>query len=178
MPAQFDPDKHHRRSIRLQGYNYASPGNYFVTICLQNRACLLGDIIANQMQFNDAGQMVHDSWTALPKRFPQIDLDAFVVMPNHFHSIITLQNTGGVIPMQDVGLGNIVGAFKSNTTRLYIAGVHRHGWEPFQKRLWQRNYYEHIVRDNPALQTLRQYILNNPQTWNRDQLHPNSDSNG
>ncbi|MEM9162897.1 MAG: transposase [Cyanobacteria bacterium P01_F01_bin.4] len=198
MPEKFDPDKHYRRSIRLKGYDYASPGTYFVTICLQHRTCLLGNIINHQMQLNDAGQMVHDSWMALPWRFPQIILDAFVVMPNHFHGLITLQNLVGVplvdtldrlrncpinrnvmvdkVPIEGVRLGDIVGAFKSITTHVYTAGVKCHGWEPFQKRLWQRNYYEHIVRNETSLETLRRYVLNNPTMWIEDQLHPNVDS--
>lgn len=95
MSSQYDPDKHHRRSIRLKHYDYSTPGHYFVTICLQNRACLLGNIVAGQMHLNDAGHMVQKNWIDLPQRFPHIALDEFVIMPNHFHGIVALHNPVG-----------------------------------------------------------------------------------
>ena len=210
MPTKYDPDKHHRRSIRIKHYDYSTSGNYFVTICLQNRACLLGKIVAGKMQLNDAGLMVQQSWVNLPNRFSHIVLDTFVVMPNHFHGIIilpnsveapfvdvldapcdasksllnsTYQNTTpqlgnsdrwvGVrsVPTRKLTLGQIVGAFKSMTTHDYIVGVHQKNWHAFHQRLWQRNYYEHIIRNNDALQTLRHYITLNPEFWENDQLH-------
>ncbi|MGD1905358.1 MAG: transposase [Leptolyngbyaceae cyanobacterium] len=221
MCAKYDPDKYHRRSIRLKNYDYATPGSYFVTLCAQNRACLFGAISDYQMRLNDAGQMVREAWMALPQRFPKVKLDASVVMPNHFHGVITFQPTdietvgaplvGALDPSTDkpsllannpsgdldandmdrwrVGtrptpivqtsntvpnptLGDVVGTFKSITTHRYAMGVRHQGWPPFEKRLWQRNYYEHIIRDETVLQHLRQYIEQNPQMWAEDQLHP------
>jgi putative transposase len=120
------------------------------------------------MLLNDAGKMVSEEWLALSARFPSIILDDFVVMPNHFHSII-------YIPpdlIENPTLGKIIGAFKSIVTDRYITGVKTQGWTPFDQRLWQRNYYEHIVRDDTALQQIQQYILDNPLTWQTDSLHP------
>lgn len=90
MPDKFNPDIHHRRSIRLRHYDYASEGAYFVTICAQNRECLYGEVFNGEMVLNDAGRVVESVWCALPDRFPSIELDAFVVMPNHFHGIIVI----------------------------------------------------------------------------------------
>ena len=85
---KHDPDKHHRRSIRLKGYDYSQAGAYFVTICTQDRECLFGDIVDGEMRLNDAGHMVRDVWHKIPEHFPYADIDEFVVMPNHFHGII------------------------------------------------------------------------------------------
>lgn len=84
----YNPDIHHRHSIRLKGYDYSSGGAYFVTICTHGRECLFGRIVDDKMQVNDAGRMVENVWLELPGRFPDVVLDAFVVMPNHFHVIL------------------------------------------------------------------------------------------
>jgi len=179
----YDPVKHHRRSIRLKGYDYSSAGSYFVTICVQHRACLFGEVNDGVMCINDAGEMVQRVWYSLPNRFERACLDTFVVMPNHIHGIIQLTdgemergcNTNSSDKKSDL-LGNVVGAFKSITTHQYAIAVHAHHWQPFDKRLWQRNYYEHIIRDRNALQTVCQYIANNPSLWKYDRLHPNNPS--
>jgi putative transposase len=172
----YDPDKHHRRSIRLKGFDYSRSAVYFVTICVQNRECLLGTISQHKMLLNDSGQMVSAEWLALTSRFPSVILDEFVVMPNHFHGIIYILPDSFVGSVPEVidrpTLGKIIGAFKSIVTDLYITGVQNQGWAPFDKRLWQRNYYEHIVRDDSALQKIQQYIRDNPLTWETDSLHP------
>ena len=172
---KFDPEKHHRRSIRLKGYDYAQAGAYFVTICTQNRECLFGKVVDGGMWLNDAGQMVAIAWQQLPQRFPQVAIDAFVVMPNHLHGIIIitkLSDVGaGLVPAPldeakaSTGLGNIVGAFKSITTHEYTIGVRQRNWLPFSGKLWQRNYYENIIRDQRALNNIRQYIAENPLKW-------------
>ncbi|AFY91441.1 transposase [Chamaesiphon minutus] len=164
----YDPDKHHRRSIRLKGFDYSRSAVYFVTICVQNRECLFGTISQHEMILNDAGKLVSEEWLALPERFPAIILDEFVVMPNHFHGIIYISPNSVEHPT----LGRIIGAFKSIVTDLYISGVKDQGWTPFDRRLWQRNYYEHIVRDDSALQKIQQYIRDNPLTWQTDSLYP------
>ena len=87
---KYDPDKHARRSIRLRGYEYAQPGACFVTICTQNRDCLFGEVVKGLMDVNDAGQMIQSVWDELPQHYPGVDVDAFVVMPNHIHGIILL----------------------------------------------------------------------------------------
>jgi putative transposase len=164
----YDPDKHHRRSIRLKGFDYSRSAVYFVTICVQNRECLFGTISQNRMLLNDAGKMVSAEWLTLPKRFPAIILDEFVVMPNHFHGLIYMLPSATDRPT----LGKIIGAFKSIVTDRYITGVRTQDLIPFDRRLWQRNYYEHIVRDDSALEKIQQYIRDNPLTWQTDSLYP------
>jgi len=298
----YDPNRHHRRSIRLKGYDYSQAGAYFITICTQDRACLFGKVVNGEMRLNDAGRMVLAEWNMLPERFPHVVLDAFVVMPNHVHGIVVITNPAtddtattaptivgtGLVPVPDAGtmgaapddgtmgavpdagtmgaapdagtmgavpdagtmgaapddgtmgaapddgtmgaapddgtmgaapdagattrvaptaativgtglvpapddgattrvaptvgdivaptvgdivaptVGDIVGAFKSRVTVEYIRGVKTSGWPPFRGRLWQRNYYEHIIRNERALNAIRQYIIENPRRWQMD----------
>ena len=179
----YAPDQHHRQSIRLKGYDYSQAGAYFVTIVTQGRECRFGDIIDGVMRTNEAGQMVEAAWTALPQRFPGIELDAYVVMPNHMHGVIVVgaslvvapntvlaTNRAGTSPAPT--LGDVVGAFKSITTHAYIQGVYDGGWLPFDKRVWQRNYYEHIIRSKIELNAIRQYIIDNPAQWEQDRDNP------
>ncbi len=195
---KYDPEKHHRRSIRLKGYDYSQAGAYFITIVTQDRACLFGEVVDGEIQLNDVGHMVHKEWTHLPNRFPNIDLDAFIVMPNHIHGIIVITDVdpvgaglvgAGLVPAQPAQNGNaattsgattrvaptvggIVGAFKSITTVRYTHGVKHYGWLPFPGRLWQRNYYEHIIRNEESLNRIRDYIANNPLQWEWDRENP------
>ena len=293
----YDPNRHHRRSIRLKGYDYSQAGAYFITICTQDRACLFGKVVNGEMRLNDAGRMVLAEWNRLPERFPHLVLDAFVVMPNHVHGIVVITNPAtddtattaptivgtGLVPVPNAGtmgavpdagtmgaapdtgamgaapdagtmgaapnagamgaapdagmmgavpnagtmgaapnagalgaapnagtmgaapdagamgaapdagmmcavpddgattrvaptvgdivaptVGDIVGAFKSRVTVEYIRGVKTSGWPPFRGRLWQRNYYEHIIRNERALERIRDYILTNPLHWHLD----------
>lgn len=152
-----------RPSLRLKTYDYAQPGGYFVTICIQDRLCLLGQVAEGELHLNEAGRMVEGVWGDLPLRFPHISLDVFVVMPNHLHGIVLIEEKR---PGQ--GLGQIVGAFKSLTTNRYIAGVRELGWEPFPGRLWQDNYFEHIIRNEAEGRRIRQYIVDNPFRWETD----------
>jgi REP element-mobilizing transposase RayT len=177
----FGPKRHNRRSIRLCGYDYAQAGAYFVTIVTQGRECLFGQVVGGEMRLNDAGRMMWDEWKALGQRFPSVELDEFVVMPNHIHGIVRIVEasvvdahdgattrgattrdaptsdahdgaiTNGATTRDAPTLGDIVGAFKSITTNEYIRGVKTLGWISFPGRLWQRNYYEHIVRDGASL---------------------------
>ncbi len=176
--------RRNRRSIRLRAYDYTAPGAYFVTVCTQDQAHLFGDVVDGGMWLNDAGRMIIDIWESLSDRFPTIRLDAFVVMPNHIHGIIVIVGAPLVGAQDDrcetvtraatraaPTLGDIVGAFKSITTVEYIRGVKQHGWSPFHKRLWQRNYYEHIIRDDRALDAIRRYIVQNPVRWHLDRYN-------
>lgn len=191
----YNPKIHHRRSIRLPNYDYSRPGAYFVTICVQGRSCLFGDVVGGEMMLNDAGVMLNRWYNELMRKFDDIACDAWVCMPNHVHFIV--MNTGPVgadlcvrpafhaCPDMDgyvispktgehVGspLRRVVQWFKTMSTNTYIRGVKQHGWSPFSGRLWQRNYWEHIVRDEPELNRIREYIANNPARWEMDQLHP------
>lgn len=182
-------EKHHRRSIRLRGYDYTQPGAYFVTICIEGRSCLLGEIEGDEVRLNDAGRMVETTWHAIPTQHPGVEIDALVVMPNHIHGIIVLvgadprvcpENTGAhrgaplpLEPRQRLSLATVVQRFKTLTTKRYIDGVnHHHAWPSFQGRLWQRNYYEHIIRNEAALEHIRQYIADNPVRWAFDSENP------
>jgi len=150
-------------------------------ICTQSRLCLLGNIKNDEMILNDAGRMVAARWLDLTQRFTGIDLGECIVMPNHFHGIIELpvgaplvgaQNVDQLQPGQPQGIaptiGDIVGAFKSITTNEYIHGVKQHHWSRFDKKLWQRNFYEHIVRDEESCLKISEYIKTNPSTWQND----------
>ena len=189
---RYDPRKHHRRSIRLKGYDYGSPGAYFVTICTQRHECVLDDPVVSGI--------IEDVWNALPKWFPTIELDEFVVMPNHVHFIVWINRPVGAIPAvapdKAVGagstggsyeaawtipepqkvnetptLGDVVGAFKSLVFKVYLEWVRDN--DPTRRaKFWQRNYYEHIVRNERELQAIRQYIRNNPENWPADRDNP------
>jgi REP element-mobilizing transposase RayT len=188
---KYNPDIHHRRSIRLREYDYASTGAYFVTVCAQGRECLFGEIVDGEMRLNDAGRMVDEWWLKLPGKFPMLTLDEYVVMPNHFHGVIT--NVGappcgcpdvpqhGCAPSMskpersykvDPTLGDVMDWFKTMTTNAYIKGVKQLNWPPFPGRLWQRNYYERVIRDERELAGIREYILCNPMKWEQDGENP------
>jgi putative transposase len=185
---RYDRTRHHRRSIRLPAYDYAQPGAYFVTICSQNRECLFGDVINGEMILNQRGEMVERTWRELAEHYSGVEVDAFVVMPNHVHGIIVLVGAGpvgagpracpdsgrpqGVAPT--MSLADVVHRFKSLTTTRYRRGVLQDGWQPFAGRLWQRNYYEHIIRDEEELGRIRQYIIDNPARWEDDIENPDA----
>lgn len=251
---RYNPKIHHRRSIRLKGYDYSQAGLYFITICSQNRICRFGEIavgaypcgrpnndcvddnIANTatMIFNHAGKMVEDEWLALVDRFPNIVLHEYIMMPNHFHCILEIVSnvvgaypcgrpnddivracpcgrpnvTGrpqGYAPTDDTQrndtetmlgtpnndgapknktIGDMMDAFKSITTVKYIRGVRANpcgcptdikcmcgGWKPFDGKIWQRDYFEHIIRDEESYLRISEYIKNNPAKWKDDQFY-------
>ena len=164
-----------RRSLRLKGYDYTQSGGYFITLVTQGRGCLFADIEEDTLRLKNAGQMVVKWWNELSSKFP-VDLDEFVVMPNHLHGIIVIHEvqTGGhsVSSLQRTSLPEMVQWFKTMTTNNYIHGVKGDGWTPFTRRLWQRNYYEHIIRDEDDMNRVRQYIQNNPIQWATDEENP------
>ena len=180
-----------RRSLRLKGYDYTQVGAYFVTIATQQRLCLFGEIVDKEMRLNEAGKMVCRVWETLPQRFSAIEMGMFVVMPNHLHGIIVINQpaeqkraTTRVTPTRAMDgeadvptanqftLGDIIGAYKSLTTVEYVRGVKTMDWTPFHERLWHRNYYEHVVRHDESLRDLQQYILDNPAQWAFDKENP------
>ena len=189
---KFDMEKHHRRSIRLREYDYSHAGVYFVTICVKNRECLFGEIIDGVIHSNEACDMIVAEWSDLLNRFSNIDLDEFVVMPNHLHGLLVLFGRGEscIRPDKNItieegdhkdrpygtlseSIGRVIQAFKSITTHRYIEGVTA-GWPPFPGKLWQRNYYERIVRNEKELDKIREYIVNNPGKWAEDVENPNA----
>lgn len=164
----YDPTRHRRRSIRLRGYDYTTPGAYFVTICVHGRVRLFGEVLGGAMRLNSSGAMIRVQLEALSRRFPAVGLDAYAIMPDHLHCVLAIVASAG----PDIRLGDAVGTFKSLTTNAYIAGVQQQGWPPFERRLWQRNYYEQIIRDDADLAQVREYIQLNPARWEFDPLHP------
>jgi len=183
---KYDPDKHHRRSIRLQEYDYSTIGAYFVTICAQGRACLFGEVRDGAMWLNDAGRMVSEGWLKLPGKFPAVALDEHMIMPNHFHGIICIvgaplaapdfelrhMNKGAEITNQGAAssaptLGSIMRVFKSMSAIDVNRVLDRSGVP-----VWQRNYYERVIRDERELDAARKYILENPIKWHLDRENP------
>ena len=184
---KYSSGLYHRRSIRLKGYDYSKAGFYFITICVKDRKCMFGEIVKDKMELNMAGIMVKNEWINITNRFPNVHLHQFVVMPNHFHAILEIlvgatlvvapdnlvapDNKGAttrVAPTRTVG--DIVGAFQSIVTVEYIHGVKNHGWVSFDGKLWQRNYYEHIIRNEKSYQRISDYIVNNPSNWDEDKF--------
>ena len=173
--ATYNPAIHHRRSIRLKGYDYSQAGLYFITICVENRLLLFGHIENGSMILNDAGNMVTTVWNEIPTHYPGFRLHEFVVMPNHFHGIIETVGAGPrACPNHTsaMSVSDIVHRFKTMSTKRYADGVKAHGWPPFPGRLWQRNYYEHIIRSAQSLNRVREYIVSNPLRWELDRENP------
>ena len=193
----YDPARHQRRSIRLKGYDYTQAGAYFVTLCVQGRECLFGTITAGEMILNELGQIVYEEWKRSSEIRREMELDEFVVMPNHMHGILWIlesddvrahgrapQPGGAPIVRADgrppqrqppqrapKSLGSFVAGFKSAATKR----INEQRGMPGAP-VWQRNYYEHIIRNDADLQRIREYIVNNPLKWDLDQLHPNHPS--
>lgn len=182
----YAAEKRHRRSIRLQDHDYALPGAYFVTICTQERHCLFGEVVDTKMLLNDAGRMVQQWWLGLNRKFGTAKTDEFVIMPNHLHGIVVIpvgadrcvgpvpQNARTAHPGAHAGapLPTIIQWFKTMTTNQYIRGVKTSAWLSFNRRLWQRNYYEHVIRNEESLNRIRQYIQDNPANWAHDRENP------
>ena len=180
---EYNPDIHHRRSIRLKGYDYSQEGMYFVTLCVQDRDYLFGEIANGEMMLNEMGTIAHNEWMHTPEIRKNVELDAFIVMPNHIHGIIII-NCRGVCntplrPDTDMGvcntpqrkspsqtIGSIVRGYKSSVTKK-INELHNTNGSV----VWQRNYWEHIIRDDRSFNTIAEYIINNPKNWDNDKLH-------
>lgn len=198
---RFDPDKHHRRSVRLLGYDYSNAGAYFVTICAHRKTCLLGHVHEGAVVLNRTGHIVKKCWESLPIWFPHVQLDASVIMPNHTHGILWITGRGEALASEDLiycepndvsheqkafletvanasplqhacgttpgSLASVIQTFKTNCTRR-VNRVHKCSG----KQLWQRNYYEHIIRSQKSLEAIREYIESNPANWPLDSDNP------
>ena len=188
---KYNPDVHHRRSIRLKGYDYSQSGLYFVTICVKKRICLFGEIDNAKMILNDAGTMIKKWYYEIENKFLDIKCFEMIIMPNHFHCII--KNVGAdlcVCPDKSLPdlrilgdqrilgehtgspLHRVVQWFKTMTTNEYIRGVKNNNWQRFDGKLWQLNYWEQIIRNEKSYQTISEYVANNPDKWNEDKLNP------
>ena len=187
-----DISGNHRRSIRVKDYDYSQAGAYFITICTHDRACLFGKIVDGKMTLNDAGRMAESCWQDIPDHFSHADLDEFVIMPNHIHGIIMLTDKDGTngycrdekcycrgekffapttAHVKPKGtsktVGSIVRGFKIGVTKWM-----RHNTTI--RDVWQRNYWEHIIRNDDEMDRIRQYILDNPAQWDMDRNNPNA----
>ena len=183
-----------RRATRLRDYDYSQTGGYFVTICVQDQECLFGEIIGGCLQLNEIGKIVVECWNRISQHFFSVELDVCIVMPNHVHGIIVLGTVGARSPrppshsqpnrrgeapssplpnrrgeVSSPTLGQVVAYFKYQSTK----SINQHRDMP-GTRVWQRNYYDHVIRDDTDLQRIRQYIADNPMQWELDQLHPNN----
>ncbi len=142
-----------------------------ITICIQEKACVLGRVTEGALRLSPAGRMIRRCWMELPERFPHVRLGAVVIMPNHIHGVVRfLEASDPTEPRAP--LGDVIGALKSLSTRRYAEGVRQRGWPPFPGRLWQRSFYEHILRDGDAIARAEHYIRMNPTHWKTDAYHP------
>ena len=165
----------YRRLNRLKDYDYSQPGAYFVTVCTKNRSCLFGEIYNDRMRLSSYGEIIRLSWFDLPQHYTNVELDAFVIMPNHIHGIIFLTDVGaGFKPAptdfprdKRHGLPEIIRAFKTFSSRQINKFRNMPGTS-----VWQRNYYEHVIRRDESLAQIREYIETNPLRWALDKENP------
>jgi putative transposase len=177
-----------RRSIRLQGYDYSQPNMFFVTLCAYERNCLFGEALNNTVHLNEAGKVVKQYWLQIPEHFPQVVLDEFIIMPNHIHGILSIEERDDKSPPvgannyspaeKDISsldvktpsrikgtsktVGSIVRGFKIGVTKWFKENLN-------VSSVWQRNYYEHIIRVEEDLDKIREYIIANPLNWEKDE---------
>jgi putative transposase len=193
----YNSDIHHRRSIRLRDYDYTANGLYFVTLRIFESECVLGKIVDEAMHLNDTGLIVGECWQGIPEHFPHVDLDVLAIMPNHFHGIMMIMDGGGgghagteyegtghegtacrapttaMATTESFGkpvsgsLATIIRSFKSATTKRINQFLNHPGCP-----VWQRNYYERVIRNERELATVREYIVNNPMKWALDKDNP------
>ena len=180
-----------RRSIRLKEYDYSQEGYYYITVCTKNRECWFGDVVSSKIKLSDLGKIVYDEWLKTEQIRDNVETDIFVVMPNHIHGIVIINdNVDSHVGAPRWGaqnidmrarhrhaptnkywkpnsLGSIINQFKSVVTkRIHSIGHHNFAW--------QRNYYEHIIRNENELNKIQEYIINNPLQWGLDENNPNS----
>ena len=184
---KYNHDIHKRRSIRLKEYDYSAPGTYFITICAKDRYCLFGDVEKSSVILSCYGQIVSDTWHWLASRYDYVQLDEFVVMPNHVHGILIINDlqdhvrrggsrtapTPGNIPTPRKPLGRLVGAFKTVSTKQINLLRNTPG-----HLVWQRNYYERVIRNDRELNLTREYIRDNPLNWGLDNENPKNNLYG
>lgn len=178
-----------RKPVRLSGYNYSEDGVYFVTICTQNRQELLGSIKNGRMILNEIGEMINDYWIKLPTKYENVIIDEYMIMPDHFHGLIAINwdfvgahprvrpnsnesNISGPTHGSAPTLGNIIQWFKTMTTNEYMNHVYQNDWPRFNKKFWQRGYYDHVIRDEEDLHRTRYYIKQNPAKWEEEKITP------
>ena len=177
----YNPKIHHRRSIRLRGFNYSESGWYYVTICTHNKTCFFGDIIKNEMILNYHGSIVKDCRLAIPRHFDDVELGEYVIMPNHIHGIIRIVRARHAVPLPPAhlnasqfgkslpgALSTIVRSYKSAVTKRINEKRNTPG-----AKLWHRNYYEHVIRNRNDWVNICNYIRTNPAQWHEDENYVN-----
>jgi len=184
------PELFSRRSNRLPGYNYSSNGAYYITICANNRKCLFGEIkyakcvgaglvparndTLRRIKLSTIGKIINDEWNDIPNQYKNIYVDEYVIMPNHFHGIIMIgdgENNRAATRAAPTHLGRIIGSFKSRCTVNHLKCIRKYNLD-ISTKIWQRNYHDHIIRNDKSLNKIRKYIRNNPLTWNSDIENP------
>jgi len=151
------PGRPLKLSLRLRDYDYSQAGYYYVTICTEERRCYFGEVIEGNVHLNDSGKIVQSVWNDLPRRFPGVTLDEYIIMPNHMHGIV-VQSEKTVAPKAAPALGQIIRAFKAVSTHKIRTSL-QPGFA------WQIDFYDHIIRRNGELDRIRAYIVNNPMRW-------------
>lgn len=161
--------------MRLREYDYSQSGAYYITICSRDQGGVFGEVIDTAVRLNQLGDIVVDCMLSLPEHFSLAKVDSFIVMPNHVHCILILECNDRHVPAEAVSkgsLGQIVAYLKYQTTKRLNAVRKSPG-----EKLWQRNYYEHIIRNEDDLRRIRKYIENNPAKWIFDRYNPSHGSN-
>ncbi|MDD3887714.1 MAG: hypothetical protein PHN19_02965 [Patescibacteria group bacterium] len=171
---EYNFPKRRRKLIRLKGFDYSSDNCYFITICTRNKECLFGNIVNQKMVLNDAGIIAKKYWLDIPFHYPDVILDKYVVMPNHVHGILVIdkkiigpvgvQNSEPLHRYQKIiprSIGAIVRGYKLGVTKWFRQNTDCHV-------VWQRLYYDHIIRNERSLNIIRNYIKNNPKNWLSD----------
>ncbi|MND50407.1 Transposase IS200 like protein [compost metagenome] len=170
-------NKYRIASTRLQNWDYRRNAAYFITICTQNRIHYFGEIISQQMQLTDIGQLAEKFWLEIPNHFPFVELGNFVIMPNHMHGILIINNSidvavetrhclvsTGCDMSRKNSISSIVGSYKSVVTK--------NARIQFDTRFaWQSRFHDHIIRNSDSFGRIQQYIANNPENWNKDKFH-------
>ncbi|MDL2214989.1 transposase [Dysgonomonas sp. OttesenSCG-928-M03] len=174
-----------RRTIRLQGYDYSQEGLYFVTICCQDKICRFGKIQNDEVVLNEVGEIVKRYWLDIPNHFPHIILHEFVIMPNHVHGILEIAECVAVAannhspenetPFRSPSktIGSVVRGFKIGVSK-WLNNQWAKDFSPVRqlsKSIWQRNYYEHIIRNSRSYQNISDYIKSNPINWIQDDYY-------
>ncbi len=182
---KYNPNIHHRRSIRLKGYDYSQAGFYFVTIVTQNREYLFGEILDDEIILNDAGKNANECWLEIPNHFPNTRLHEHIIMPNHVHGIIEIVGANQYSPNQyspndraknisplrspSKTIGSVVRGYKIGVTKWFRKNMENEF--PIGQSIWQRNYWEHIIRNEKSYQKISEYIINNPLNWKEDKFY-------
>lgn len=176
-----------RKSIRLQGYDYSQEGLYFVTLCTQGMVCLFGEIMKREMHLNEVGEIAEECWNNIPNHFPHIEIFDYIIMPNHIHGILGIsvganKNSPEEIPFHSPSktIGSVIRGFKNGVTKQLkecgllqelLANIYSPLQKTMRNSIWQRNYYEHIIRNQEACNSIADYINHNPAKWKNDEYY-------